>query len=303
MRLCVAVPAVCLLAAGVPRASAQLIVGTTSTITSNGAAYYIDVTALTATKLWNSAAQKKVNGLAADPVGHKLYSNDAARLNSWNYGSVGTAPTLIAGMYRTSDNVNFTATGVDGLAWASNHLYGAVSAGITNFKRGIYQISTTSDGMATPHCVATPLWVDPLSVMSFGGLEFNNDDNLFYFTNSLDNTSTGGTYTQGIYTVDAFGSGTLTKLVNFPAGHSRIDGLAIGGGKLWMTEQDPANSQINIFPFDLATQTYETPLALPFVDGTNRASGACWAPGAIPAPGTLAALALAGLGATRRRRA
>ncbi len=264
-------------------ASAQLIVGTTTPTTSNGAAFYIDAQTLQVTTLWNSAAQKKVNGLAADPATGRIYSNDAARLSFWNYGAVGTVPTLIAGMYRTNDNVAFTATGVDGLAWAHGALYGATTFGSTTYKRGIYRIETTSDGAATPHCIMTPLWLDPTGVgtssgtISLGGLEFNPANNLFYLTNAANTAD----YTPGVYTLDAFGTGTLTKILDFPAGGTRIDGLALGGGKLWLTYQDNVGSAIRIYPYDLATQTFDTPIAVTLADGTQRASGACWAPGAL----------------------
>src|SRR5439155_6651997 len=104
----------------------------------------------TLTTLWNSATNKKVNGFAADNANGRLYSNDAARLNFWNFGSIGTAPTFIAGLYRTNDNITFAATGVHGLAFATGNLYGATSFASTTFKRGIYQIATNSDGMARP---------------------------------------------------------------------------------------------------------------------------------------------------------
>src|SRR4051794_30930171 len=102
------------LAAGLhPAAHAPLLFGATSPTTTNPAAIYLDVTTGQATTLWNSAANKKVNGAAADLAAGRLYTNDAARLNFWDFGSVGTVPTFIAGMYRTNDNVTFTATGVD----------------------------------------------------------------------------------------------------------------------------------------------------------------------------------------------
>lgn len=299
----------CALLAVATQASAQLVFGSSSPTTSNTAAFYLDVTTNAVTPLWTSAANKKVNGLAADAVTGRLYCNDAARLNYWNYGSVGTVPTFIAGMYRTNDNVSFTATGVDGLAFANGHLYASTSFGSTVYKRGIYEVSTTSDGAPTPHCVMTPLWLDPTGIgtvsgtIALEGLDFNPADNLFYATNSADTTGSGGTYTQGIYTIDAFGSGALTKIANFPAGHTRVDGLAIGGGKIWLTEQAPATSTINIFPYDLATQSYGTTLTVPLVDGAQRATGAAWAPGAlVPAPATLGLLGLSAIFAGRRRR-
>lgn len=87
-----------LLGGAASSASAQLVFGSTTPTTTSPAAIYLDVTTGQTTTLWNSAANKKVNGLAADQVGGRLYSNDAARLNVWNYGSIGTAPTFIAGM-------------------------------------------------------------------------------------------------------------------------------------------------------------------------------------------------------------
>lgn len=273
-------------------ASAQLIVGSTTTNTANGCAFYINVNTGASTTLWNSVANKKTNGLAADPVTGRLYGNDAARLHFWTFGSLGTAPTAIAGMYRTNDNVAFAATGVDGLAFANGRLYGVTTFGSTIYDRGIYEIATVSDGMATPHCVMTPLWLDPTGTgtssgtIGLGGLEYNAANGLFYITNSADTTGTGGTYTKGIYTIDAFGSGALTKIADFPVGHERIDGLAIGNGKLWMTEQDPASNAILIFPYDLATNTYGTMMSVTVADGTQRASSAAWAPGALTRPCT-----------------
>jgi hypothetical protein len=296
-----------LAAAGVavcaPGAFAQLVFGSTTPTTSNGAAFYLDVNTQQVTTLWNSAANKKVNGITGDPVTQHLYSNDAARLNVWNYGSVGTVPTFIAGLYRTNDNVTFTATGVDGLCWANGNLYGSTSFPSTTFQRGIYQISTTSDGMATPHCVMTPLWTEPTGTISFGDLDFNPADNKFYVTNTTDTTGTGGTLTRGLYSIDALGSGAMVKVANFPAGLTNVDGLTIGGGTFWMTQQEPANSRIDIYPWDPATQTYGTPIFVPLTDATQRASDAAWLPGAVPAPGVGTVLVMAGLALGRRRRA
>jgi hypothetical protein len=290
-------------------ASAQLVFGSTTTSTSNPCAMYLDVDSLQVTTLWNSAAQKKVNGFAADPSNGRLYSNDAARLNFWNYGSVGTPPTLIAGMYRTNDYVTFSATGVDGLAFANGSLYGATSYPSTVYKRGIYEIATTSDGASTPHCVMTPIWLDPTSsesssgLLSLGGLEFNPANNLFYATNNADTTGGGFPYTPGLYSIDVFGSGAMTRVADFPGGLTKLDGMAIGGGKFWMTMQEPAASRIDIFPYDPVTGIYEDPIYVPLTDGTQRATGAAWAPGALaPEPAGLLMLALVALVTPRQRR-
>jgi len=313
MRLCsIACASVCALGGSLfapSLASAQLVFGTTTPTTTNPSAMYLDVTTNQITTLWNSAANKKVNGAAADLIGRRLYTNDAARLNFWDFGSVGTTPTFIAGMYRTNDNVTFTATGVDSLAWANGHLYGGTSFGSTVFKRGIYQIATTSDGASTPHCVMTPLWLDPSGIgtssgtLVLDGLDFNAADNKFYTTQTADATdANGNALSRGLYSIDAFGSGAMTKITDFPEGRTDIDGLAIGGGKFWLTAQDAASNSILIYPYDPATNTYGTRLTVPLTDATNRASGATWAPGALPEPGTLGAIGVGALGMLVRRR-
>src|SRR5689334_15175517 len=60
------------------QAPAQLVFGTTTPTTTNPSAVYLDVNTGTTTVLWNSAANKKVNGAAADLAGRRLYTNDAA---------------------------------------------------------------------------------------------------------------------------------------------------------------------------------------------------------------------------------
>lgn len=289
-------------------ASAQLVFGTSSPSTSNPAAIYLNVNTGTTTTMWMSASQKKVNGMAADTTNGIIYSNDAARLNQWSYGSVGTAPTLIGGMYRTADNINFTATGVDGLAFANGQLYASTSFGSTTFKRGIYRVNTTPDGAG--RCVMSSVWLDPTGVgtlsgtCQFGGIDFNAADGKFWVTNGTDTTGSGGTYERAIYTVDAFGSGAMTKIANFPVGHNQIDGLAIGGGYAWLTEQAPSSATVNIFGFNLTTMTFDKSFTFTLADASQRASGAAWAPGAlnvIPAPSTAALLGV-GLFAGRRRR-
>lgn len=289
-------------ACAVQTASAQLVFGTTTTNTSNPSAIYLNVTTGQTTTLWNSASNKKVNGLAADPVAKRLYSNDAARLNFWEYGSLGTVPTYIGPLVRT-DGVAFNATGFSGLAFANGKLYGSTSFASNVYRRGIYEIPTVAD--VNGRVIATQVWQEEVNsgVLQLEGIDFNPADNLFYGVQLADNTATGGTLTRGVFSIDVFGTGAFTKLAEFPAGGTRLDGLAVGDGKLWLTQQNAANSAVEIFPYDLASGTYGSMISFALTDGTNRASGATWAPGpdVVPEPTTLALLGGLAMSARRRR--
>lgn len=299
--------ALVLLISSYQTASAQLVFGSTTPTTTNPAAIYLDVTTGQTTTLWNSVANKKVNGLAADEIGGRLYANDAARLNYWNYGSIGTAPTFIAGLYR-SNGTTTSATGFDGLAWANGGLYGSTSFASTTFKRGIYSIPLTPN--SSNQLITTAVWTDPdpTGTLALGGLDFNPVDNLFYATQTADSTGAGGFLTPGLFTIDVFGNGAFTKIADLPAGATRADGVAVGGGKVWITQQTGSLNQISIYPFDLTTKTYGTTITFNLPDGTNRATGATWAPGAlfaVPEPSSLAligAAAISSLVLLRKRR-
>ena len=297
-----------IVAAAASSANAQLVFGTTSSVAGNPMGVYLNVNSGSTTTLWNTVANKKLNGLAADTANGKIYGNDAARLHVWSYGSVGTAPTAIAGMYRTNGST-FAATGVDGLAWANGQLYGSTSFGSTVYKRGIYQINTTPD--SSNRCIMTALWTDPTGIgtlsgtVQFGGIDYNAADGKFWVTNGTDTTGSGGTYERAIYTVDAFGSGAMVKVADFPLGRTQIDGLAIGGGYAWLTEQAPSSSTVNIYGYNLSTGVYDKSFTFTLTDPTQRASAATWAPDAylpIPSPAAGAVLALASVCGLRRRR-
>jgi hypothetical protein len=157
----------------------------------------------------------------------------------------------------------------------------------------------------------TALWTDPTGIgtlsgtVQFGGIDYNAADGKFWVTNGTDTTGSGGTYQRAIYTVDAFGSGAMVKVADFPLGRTQIDGLAIGGGYAWLTEQAPSSSTVNIYGYNLSTGVYDKSFTFALTDPTQRASAATWAPDAylpIPSPAAGALLALAGVSGLRRRR-
>src|SRR5262249_39516585 len=146
----------------------------------------------------------------------RLFANDAARLNVWSYGSVGTAPTFIAGTYRTNAG-SFSATGNDAMMYLNGHLYGATSNPSTTLKRGVYEVNPVPDAGA--HCVMTPVWLDPTGTgtssgtCAFEGMAYNTDDQSVYVLNTTDTTGTGGSYQKALYKLNLFGDGSLTKIV------------------------------------------------------------------------------------------
>lgn len=298
----------CALVSGllVADANAQLVVGSTSTTAGNPAAYYIDVTTGVQTPLWTQTSTTNVNGLGGDNVNGKLYANDGPRLNVWNYGAVGTTPTFIAGIYRTDGAGSFSAAQVDSLTFANGKLYGVSTNAVTAFNqfRGIYEIATEHDGAATPHCIMTPVYMNSFSTMVLGGLDFDPTLGEFVVTSTVDASSAGGPGI-GIYAIDALGDDSVTKIADFPAGETDWDGLAIGGGKYWLTDFQVGNptstSVIKILPYDPTTSTYGTMMTVTLTDGTNRSTGATWAPNAIPEPTSLAAVGLLSVFALRRR--
>ncbi|HEY7090777.1 MAG TPA: hypothetical protein VH518_21955 [Tepidisphaeraceae bacterium] len=278
--------------------SAQLVVGTTTTAGPN--AYYINVDALTATPLWQATTSgNKINGITVDPQNGLMYNADAARLSVRGYNApLGTRPTFIAGMYRWDGNTTFSATGADDLAFAGGNVYCWTDFPSSTFTRGIYRVPTTP---VNSRLVLEPLWLDTSSTYSFKGLAYNPGDGLFYGTNIADTTGTGGTLTPGLFSIDAFGTGAVTRIADFPAGRTEIDGIAIGGGSFWLTEKDRNSTNIYVYPFDPVSHTYDTTLALDIGDTKALSSGATWAPGA-PEPACLGLLWLTASTLVRRRR-
>ncbi len=289
-------------------AHAQLVVGTTSNTANNVSSYYIDLADPlnpVAKPLWAYTSANsngaKVNGMAADPANGKLYSNNAARLNVRPYGAAqGVVPTTIAGMYR-SNGTTTSATGFDDLCIANSQLYGWTAFSSTTFKRGIYQIPTVPN--ASNQLITTALWLDAGATPSydFRGLCFDPSSGKFigvqYITPSVTTLVAAG-----IYSIDAFGDGSVTKLADLPAGRTQLDGLAIGGGRYWLTQKDGTAQTISIFAFDPTSATYTDQYSLPYADTGNQSTGATWAPGLLPEPSFMAFLPVAGLLMGRRRK-
>lgn len=297
-------------------ASGHLVIGVNAAASSGmPAAVFYNQTTQQTTSLWQAAANKGVIALAIDPVGQKIYNSPGARFNVWNYGSVGTAPTQVGGaMIRTGGAVSPQTSNTDDDAWANGGLYAAVNIGSTSYPHGIYQVPLTPDG--NNQFPQTPVWTDPTAVpngtggftsggvYTMDGLAYDSDNGMFYMSNRADNTGSGGSVTAGLYVVDAFGNDSVTKIASLPAASTNISGLGFGGGKLWLSEHVLASNVINVYAYDLTTNTYDANvISIPYTDSGLRSTDVDWVASTslLPEPASIGAIGLAAAATLRRR--
>ncbi len=288
-------------------AQAQLVFGHTYYAAASAGvtgAMYLDVTTGNATQLWTGAnvsgsGNRRVNGLAADNANGIIYGNSSARLYQWEFGTQGSIPTFITGFYRLGSNGTTYATGVDGLAVANSKVYAYTNynAGSGNVvEDGIYEVdSSITNGDAN----MTLKWRHDDLAYNLQGIEFNEADGLFYAAN----LSTANP--KGIYTIDVFGTGAITKIADFDSFIPDPDGLAIGGGRVWLTGNISGSGSVRVAGFNLATGLYDEAFQLDGLGTSSYATGATWAPEAlnpVPEPATLAALGAGALALLRRRK-
>lgn len=264
-------------------------------------AFYLDITTGNATHLWTGASNKKVTALAADNVNGILYSADNARFNAWNFGSV-AAPTMVNGFYRKGTNGTTYATFVGGLAFAQGKLYAYTNynaGGGSNVIDGIYQIDTTNKTSGTPNM--SLVWSHPDLAYNFLGFDYDAENGLFYATNNPNNSSEAG-----IYSIDLLGTGEIKKIANFDSRVAVPDGLAAGGGHLWLTGKAANDTTLKIEGYDLATGTYDSPFEFEGFPTSATYTGATWAPNAlqaVPEPSSFLALGGVLVLAIKRRKA
>lgn len=85
-----------------------------------------------------------------------------------------------------------------------------------------------------------------------------------------------GTDDSGANVVEINGDGSTTVVTAYPVGQTDIDGLAYGGGKLYLVTDEPGD----IYVYNIGTASYETPLANPWASA-ELFSGATFGPGLI----------------------
>jgi hypothetical protein len=279
---------------------ANLIVGTTTATVGLPSAYEINTSNMQVAPLWiystatNNGA--KVNGIAADDTNGFLHTANAARYNRWAYGSLPAAPSAYSAFVRQTGPTTFSAVGVDDLCFGpSGNLYTWQSF-TTAIPHGIYQVPPPD---VNGRSLLAPVWSDPNGAYEFKGLAYNPANGLFYGSHDPIGTP-AGTAARAIYTVDALGTGNVTMLAPLPTNpnasvtqRTEIDGLAIGGGKLWLSEKDRNSQNIFIYSYDLSTNAYDSQiLTIPYADSSALATGLTWISGSVvPEPASLTVFA------------
>ncbi|MEQ8318289.1 MAG: GC-type dockerin domain-anchored protein [Phycisphaerales bacterium] len=172
---------------------------------------------------------------------------------------------------------------IDGLAFDSTTgtLYGTRTLGSAGQPEGLFAIDLTT-GVLT----LVLDYQDTGSSFAIGGIDFNDDDGLIYLA---DDDDTGGRW---IYSVDPSNPTGLTEVVRFPDGVTDVDGLAAGGGEVFLlTDNADANGGVHHI-YDLATGTFSTadspypaPAGTPLAP--NPTGGAAYTPSLLDVGGCL----------------
>ncbi len=187
-------------------------------------------------------------GMAVDPASCTLYFNSGSTL--YRLGREETVPTEIGTITVDGSTSSFVS-----LAFYNGVLYGTKNIAT----EAVYSIDTSN-------AVATILYAYPSGDFDFGGIDIDPDTGIMYGTND------DSTPQRGVFSIDFVGQST-TFIADYPAGETDIDGLAVGGGKLYLVVDQAGD----IYPYNLSTNSYETPFANPFTT-SEVFSGGAWGP-------------------------
>jgi hypothetical protein len=239
--------------------SAQLILGCDETAPGATNAWYVDVETGNVTPLWSGIM---CWGLATDDANRTIYFNSDSALYAAQYP--GCTPVLLG----TVKDLAGAPQSLVGLAFVEGVLYATKSVG----NEAVYAIDPAT-------LIATVVLDYPDDEYDLGGLDYNPQDELFYATND-DPTPHGA----GIFALNVLRSQEIAFVASYPAGVIDVDGCAVGNGKVWLVEDEPAP----LHCFDLATRTYD-PQPLPSPIGAPEVfSGGAFAPGLV-VPGNVVA--------------
>ncbi|MBX9737729.1 MAG: hypothetical protein K2X32_12470 [Phycisphaerales bacterium] len=236
-------------------------------------------------------------GLAADEANRRLYAVTTNGLRSDLHAiSYDTALATFVAQCRINpliDNTVSNANGVvlTGLGYDStrNRLFGVKSlqsgSGATLQPEGIYEINTTT-GQTT---LVRTFEVSPASDFTIDGFDYDAASDKFFMA---DDDDTGG---RNVYSLDASNlAAPLVIVFTYPAGTTDVDGLAVGGGKVFLLSDGVQGNGGTHKIYDIASGTFDAPITTPYpsyapssIGPVNPSGGATYAPGLFTAPPTL----------------
>ncbi len=228
-------------------------------------------------------------GLAADEANRRLFAITTNGLRSDLYAiGYDTAEATFIAQVRVDPAVDNTVSNqnglvLTGLAYDSTRqkLFGVKSlqggSGATLRPEGIYEINVTT-GQTT---LVRTFELSPASDFTIDGFDYDAATDRFYMA---DDDTTGG---QNVYSLTAADlNASLVLVFTYPAGTTDVDGLAAGGGKVFLLSDGPQGNGGFHQIYDLATGTFDEPIATPYpsyapssIGPVNPSGAATYAPG------------------------
>ncbi len=237
-------------------------------------------------------------GLAADEANRRLYAVTTNGLRSDLHAiSYDTATATFVAQCRINPLVENTLTNANGVVLTGlgydstrNRLFGVKSlqsgSGATLQPEGIYEINTTT-GQTT---LVRQFEVSPASDFTIDGFDYDAASDKFFMA---DDDDTGG---RNVYSLDASNlAAPLVIVFTYPAGTTDVDGLAVGGGKVFLLSDGVQGNGGTHKIYDIASGTFDEPISTPYPayansslgpNTANPSGGATYAPGLFTAPPT-----------------
>jgi hypothetical protein len=231
--------------------------------------------------------------MAVDGNTNTLYfMTNTVTLYKWDLDTPATPPSLVGTTVNTAgQNLSLTGLAFD---TTNNKLYASRTLDSASGPEGFYELNPGT-GVATLKFGVTA------SAFDFGGFDWDASTGNFYA-----NSDVGAA---GIYRVD-FTNNNVNFVTSYPATSDNppdIDGLAVGGGKVFLVEDRAVQTGGKVYVYNLSTNAYEPALQTPWFFNEIFA-GATYIPNftdfmaQVPEPAGATVLLLVGAAALARRR-
>ena len=260
----------------------QLFVGTGdfNPDVSDNDGYLIDVpggatTSVTSIDVWGATSNGGSTvflssnvGTSAATVADNLYAFDVGSGSLTELGVV---------------TVGGTATRLDGLAYSGGTLYGWTQFDVGDNSAGLYSIDLTT-------LEATAAFI-PVDATNISGIDADPTTGLIY----------GADDGLGQIVQIDVGAQSITNVADYTGSETDIDGLAVGGGNIYLVPDDNTPGFADVY--NIASGTYTGTVNVPF--GADTFSGAAYVNNVnnVPEPSSAVCLmALCGVIASRRKR-